>query len=245
MKKLLIALVVLALTVPAVAMATQPPKPGKPAPAPATTTYKNSAKLCKALQAANKSAFAAEFGKNGNLRNAYGKCVSAHARSKVAKVRTITLSNVVLNATGTITGAGAAGCQTSTAGCVLTSTGTLAGFLGGTYSSTFTVMWTQATANPAVTGAFCAPASGQVTVTLPGLGTLVKQETGKLCETQATGANVPHAFTGTFTVLSGTGVFSDAAGSGTSTFTQQPGTTSAQGGAVTGSETFETLTLKL
>ena len=50
---------------------------------------------------------------------------------------------------------------------------------------------------------------------------------------------------GTFTISGGTGVFAGASGSGTSSFDQKPGATSTQGGAVTDSETFNSLTIKL
>ena len=50
---------------------------------------------------------------------------------------------------------------------------------------------------------------------------------------------------GTFSVTGGTGVFAGATGLGTSTFDQKPGATSALGGAVTDSETFSSLTIKL
>lgn len=244
MKKLLIALLVVALTVPAAAMAKKPPKPGNGATPAQLAAAKNSAKICKALKSANPTTFASMFsGVNHNTRNAYGKCVSSHARTKTHTGRTITVPSFTLTSTGTVTQAGATGCQSTDAGCTLTSTGTLTGLLGGTYSSTFTILWKQATSNGA--GGFCAPASGDVTLTLTGLGTLTKHETGSVCEVGATGANVAHQLTnGQFTVTGGTGIFSGATGSGTATFTQQPGTTSAQGGAVTGSETFQSLTLK-
>jgi hypothetical protein len=51
--------------------------------------------------------------------------------------------------------------------------------------------------------------------------------------------------TGTFTISGGTGVFANATGSGTATFSRQPDTTTAQGGAVIGTETFDTLRLHL
>jgi hypothetical protein len=239
MKTLTIALLAFALLVPVAAEAKKPPK--KP-----TSTQqlvaKNSAWMCKALRAANPTAFRVAFGRNANGRNAYGKCVSAHARAKHVN-RVITIKNVRINATGTVTDAGAAGCQLSLAGCTLTSTGTLTGVVGGTYSSTFTIMWTQATSNGA--GGFCAPATGHTTLTLPGLGTITKNETGTVCEVGVTGSNVPHSFTGTFTVTGGTGLFNNASGSGTAAFTQQPGSTSALGGTVTGSEVFTSLTAQI
>jgi hypothetical protein len=242
MRKPAIVLLVAALAVPAAADAKKPPpKQSKTA----VTATKNAAKACAALRAANATLFRTTWGKNHNGRNAFGKCVSAHARAKQANP-TFTLHNLTLNSTGTVTNAGATGCQFTAAGCTVTSTGTVTGAFGGTYSSTFTILWqTTGAPNPNAPGGFCADATGDVTLTFPGLGTLTKHEVGKVCETTATGANVPHSFTGTFTVTGGTGVFNGATGSGTASWSQQPGATSAQGGAVTGSETFETLTLKL
>jgi hypothetical protein len=242
MKKMTLGLLVLALAVPVGAEAKQPPKkPKKPTTQQLAT--KNSAWLCKTLRATNPTAFrtvfgSAAFGANHNGRNAYGKCVSAHARAKHSN-RAFALKNITITGTGTVTNAGAAGCQLSASGCTLASTGTLAGIVGGTYSSTFTIMWTQATPNGH--GGFCAPAAGDTTLTLPGLGTITKHEAGTVCEVGATGLNVAHTFAGTFTVTSGTGVFSAGTGSGTATFTQQPGTTNALGGAVSASEKFTSL----
>jgi hypothetical protein len=236
MKTVTLVLLSFALLVPVAAEAKKPPK--KPVSAQQLAT-KNSAWMCKALRTANPTAFRVAFGRNANGRNAFGKCVSAHARAKNLD-RVITIRNVRINATGTVTNAGAAGCQLTSAGCTLTSSGSLTGVVGGTYTSTFTILWTQATTNGQ--GGFCAPATGQTTLTLPGLGTITKSETGTVCEVGATGLNVPHTFTGTFTVTGGTGLFNGATGAGTATFTQQPGTTSALGGTVSGSESFTSLT---
>jgi hypothetical protein len=235
MKTVTLVLLSFALLVPVAAEAKKPPK--KPVSAQLAT--KNSAWMCKALRTANPTAFRLAFGRNTNARNAFGKCVSAHARAKNLD-RVITIRNVRINATGTVTDAGAAGCQLTNAGCTLTSSGSLTGVVGGTYTSTFTILWTQATTNGQ--GGFCAPATGQTTLTLPGLGTITKSETGTVCEVGATGLNVPHTFTGTFTVTGGTGLFNGATGAGTAAFTQQPGTTSALGGTVSGSESFTSLT---
>src|SRR5207248_6014136 len=133
--------------------------------------------------------------------------------------------------------------QFTAAGCTLTSSGTLTGVAGGTFTSTFTILWMQASPNGQ--GGFCAPATGHTTLTLPGLGTITKNETGTVCEVGPTGLNVPHTFTGTFTVTGGTGVFNNASGSGTATFTQQQGSTSALGGSVSGSETFTSLSAQI
>jgi hypothetical protein len=225
-------LLVAALLIPAASLAKAPP-PKKPRSAQQQLIAKNSAKFCKALRAANPTLFKQTFGTNVNHANAYGKCVSAHARAKHT-TKTITLHNITLTGAGTVTSAGVG---------TLTASGTITGFLGGTFSSTFTFDLTQATPNGP--NSFCFPATGQVNVTLPGLGTLTKQETGKVCEVGPTGANVPHTFTGTFTVAGGTGVFANAKGTGTATFSQQPGTTTAQGGTFNGAESFDTLTIHL
>jgi hypothetical protein len=238
MKRVTLLLLAFALLVPVAAEAKKPPKP---TPAEQLAT-KNSAWMCKALRAANPTAFRVAFGLNKNGKNAYGKCVSAHARAKHLN-RVITIKNVKINSTGTVTNAGVAGCQLTVAGCTLTSSGSLTGVVGGTYTSTFTILWTQATANGQ--GGFCAPAAGQTTLTLPGLGTITKNETGTVCEVGATGLNVAHTFTGTFTVTGGTALFNNATGSGTATFTQQPGSTNALGGAVSGSESFTSLSAQI
>lgn len=238
----LMCVALLALIVPTAALAGHNPAP-KPHPtASAVAIGKNSAWLCKSLRSQDKVGFARAFGKNGNLRNAYGKCVSAHARAKSLHKVTLTFHNIVVASTGTITDAGTSGCQFTDAGCTLTSSGTLNSIVGGTYSSTWTILWKQATSNGQ--GGYCAPASGTTTLTLPIVGTLTKTEQGTVCEVGATAANVEHTLqNGTFTVSGGTGLFSGATGSGTLSFDQKPGATTAQGGAVTGSETFTTLTV--
>lgn len=246
MRKLMLVLVASALF-PAAALANN--HPGKHhqvsrGASPSQLTAKNSAWLCKSLQTQDRTAFAKSFGTNGNLRNAYGKCVSGHARGTHLHGSTFTLHNVTLTSTGTVTSAGAANCQTTTQGCTITSTGTVNGVVGGTYSTTWTILWTQATSNNQ--GGYCAPASGTTTLTFPVVGTLTKSEQGTVCEVGATGTNVEHTLNGgTFTVTSGTGMLTGATGSGTVSFDQKPGATNSMGGAVTGSETFSDLTITL
>ena len=235
MRRLIPVVAVLALFVPAAATAKQPPAAAKSA--------LNVAHMCKNLRSANPALFKQTWGTNANKSNAYGKCVSAHAHAKHHGA-TFTLHNVTLTSAGTVTNAGAANCQTTAAGCTVASAGTVSGAFLGTYTSSVTILWLQATSNGA--GGFCAPATGATTVTLTGLGTLTKSEQGTVCEVGATGVNVEHTMTnGTFTVSSGTGVFAGATGSGTSSFDQKPGATSSLGGAVTDSETFTSLTIKL
>lgn len=237
MKRVIVA-VLLAALIPVASAAAKQPNP---------KAATNAAHLCKALQAANPSLFKTTYGTNANKSNAYGKCVSAAAKSK-RHTHTITLSNIALTSTGTVLTTGTLGCQTTTAGCTLTSSGTVGGPWTGTYTSTFTILWasTLTISNGASPTGYCAPASGTVTLTLTGLGTITKQETGTVCEVGPTGVNVAHTFNnGTFTVQSGTGVFAGATGSGTTTFSQAPGVSDAVGGIVTGTETIATLTLKV
>ncbi len=235
MNKLILALTAAALLVPVAATAKKPPSPGKSA--------QNVAHMCKDLRAANPTLFRQTWGTNTTKRNAYGKCVSAHARAK-RHGRSFTLTNLTLNSSGTVTSSGAPGCQLTAAGCTVTRAGTITGAFMGTYNASVTIVWKQATPNGA--GGFCAPASGTTTLTLPALGKLTKSEQGTVCEVGATGPNAAHTMTnGTFTVTGGTGVFTGATGSGTSTLDQKPGAASAEGGTVSDSETFTSLTIKL
>lgn len=233
----------LALALPAVAVAGAG-KGHHPHHARPTSGQKNAAWMCKALRKQDASAFAKAYGKNHNRRNAYGKCVAAHARSTKTHGVTLTFHNLVVNSTGTVTSGGTNDCQFTDAGCTVTSSGSLLGVVGGTYASTWTILWKQATSNGQ--GGYCAPATGSTTLTLPNLGTLTKSEQGTVCEVGSTGSNVEHVLNGgTFTVSGGSGLLSHATGSGTVSFDQKPGDTSAEGGAVTGSETFDTLTVTL
>src|SRR5215212_4192973 len=135
MRRVTFVLLILGLLVPVSAEAKKPPKKQTPKQQLAT---KNAAWMCKSLHAANPTAFRVAFGTNTNRRNAFGKCVSAHARAKNTN-RVVTLKNLTINATGTVTNAGAANCQLSVSGCTLSSSGNLAGVVGGTYTSTFTM----------------------------------------------------------------------------------------------------------
>ncbi len=235
MKRLILLAGAVALVVATSAPAKRPPSPGKSA--------QNVAHMCKALRGANPTLFKMTWGRNHNKRNAYGKCVAAHARAK-HRGGSFTLSNLSLSSSGRVTGVGAAGCELAAAGCALTSSGTIAGAFAGTYLSSFTIFWLQKTSNGA--GGFCAPASGTTTLTIPGLGTLTKSEQGTVCEVGASGPNVEHQMTnGTFSVSAGTGVFNGATGNGAVSFDQKPGATSALGGAVSDSETFSSLVIKL
>lgn len=229
MKKTLIAAAIAALVLPVAASAHHNP------PRHSTLEAKNAAWLCKELRTHDGAAFSQAY---GGHKNAYGKCVSMHARFKHLQGRTITVHDVTVNSTGTVTSNGASGCQFTDAGCTVTSAGTLTGIPNGTYSSTWTILWKQATSNGQ--GGYCAPATGTTTLAAPFVGTLTKAEQGTVCEVGPTGTNVEHVLTnGTFTVSGGTGRLTNATGSGSVSFDQKPD------GTVTATETFSTLTVRL
>src|SRR5262249_445536 len=156
--------------IPAASYAKAPP-PKKPKSAQQVLIAKNSAQMCKALRSANPTLFKKTWGTNANRSNAYGKSVSAHARPNHLTKPTFTMRSIVLNHAGTVSSAGAG---------TLTSSGKITGFFGGTFTASFT--FTLASATPNGPSSFCYSATGTVTLTLPGLGTLTKQETGKVCE---------------------------------------------------------------
>ena len=53
---------------------------------PTPADFKNAAKYCAALRTAKGvETFRTDWGKNGNKKNAYGKCVSATAKAKAKK----------------------------------------------------------------------------------------------------------------------------------------------------------------
>ena len=53
---------------------------------PTPADFKNAAKYCKAVrESKGADAFATQYGKNANKKNAYGKCVSATAKAKAEK----------------------------------------------------------------------------------------------------------------------------------------------------------------
>jgi hypothetical protein len=110
-----------------------------------------------------------------------------------------------------------AGCQFTLAGCIVQTKGTAtSSHLGkGPYTTTLTVLWSQATSNGQ--GGFCAPATGPSTLTAANGDQLDLQNTGTVCEIGPTGSNVPHSYTGTYTITGGTGPFTSASGSGSVT----------------------------
>ena len=53
---------------------------------PVPADFKNAAKYCKAVrESKGVEAFQTQYGKNANKKNAFGKCVSATAKTKAAK----------------------------------------------------------------------------------------------------------------------------------------------------------------
>jgi hypothetical protein len=53
---------------------------------PVPADYKNAAKYCKAVRDSKGiKAFRAQYGKNANKKNAFGKCVSSTAKAKAEK----------------------------------------------------------------------------------------------------------------------------------------------------------------
>jgi len=118
---------------------------------------------------------------------------------------------------GTETSLSALGCQFTVAGCTVESNGTATSSHMGTgpYQSTLTVNWADAYSNG--DGGFCAPASGSGSITAANGNTVELSSSGTVCEVGATGSNVPHTFSGTYTITNGTGRFSGASGSGTET----------------------------
>ena len=83
---LLIVTALLALSVPAALAAPpagkgKPENPGKSTAAPGQSAEKNAAKKCKAERASlGVDAFKTKYGTNANKANAFGKCVSGHAK---------------------------------------------------------------------------------------------------------------------------------------------------------------------
>jgi hypothetical protein len=195
MKKLMLVLALVALCIPAAALAKKPP-----ARSPVLAA-KNAAWACKALQLRmGRSAFLAAYGQNRNasgsgaMRNAYGKCVSQH-RQSILRARLFEPATVTMTTTAT--------------------TVTLAGTISGgrpIASCTLAASLTLDTAH-AVTkhGVTCAPVTGTVTLTQASpAGTLQKTLTTATFCHGAAGA----ALVGRYT-LTGTGAFAGKTGTGT------------------------------
>jgi hypothetical protein len=182
----------------------------------------NAAQMCKAeRQTKGDHDFKDEWGTNANGANALGKCVSQSV--KVGKG-----SRLTEFAFGTISSFGAAGCNTSTAGCALDASGSIEGkpIAHGTFTAALLALWTSATSNG--DGGYCAPVTGTVVLS-DGTNTITEAVEGTLCEIGATGTNVGHVFTGHYTVSSGTGTYANAQGSGKLGFYQPTGTGTVAG----------------
>jgi hypothetical protein len=202
---------------------------------------RNAAFTCRVLRDTHPVGFVQAFG-------TYRRCVARQARPlRKHPPLTITLHNLTLATGGTVTAADAnAGCRQSAFGCTLAMAGGATGLLGGSYSTSWSVLWSQPSTNFA--GGFCAPATGTVTLTLPALGTLVVSSVATVCEVGPTGANVGHTLNrGKYVVAhwqgGTTGAFRRAGGAGSVSFVQQPGPSSALGGSVSGAFEFSALRL--
>ena len=179
-------------------------------------------------------AFKNTYGTNENKANAFGKCVSSAAKAGKDLSRVSKRLGQLEFATGAISSFGAAGCNTATAGCVLTASGTIEGkpIAHGTWSASLTAVWTSATANG--DGGYCAPTTGTVLLS-DGTNQLTESVQGTLCEIGPTGANVGHVFSGRATVTSGTGTYATAKGTAKLGFYQPTGSnaiTAVQRGSI-------------
>jgi hypothetical protein len=202
---------------------------------------RNAAFTCRVLRDTHPAGFVQAFG-------TYRTCVARQARPlRKHRPLTVTLHNLTLATGGSVTAVDPnAGCRQSAFGCTFAMAGSATGLLGGSYSTSWTVLWAQPSTNFA--GGFCAPATGTVSVTLPVLGTLVVSSVATVCEVGPTGANVAHTLNrGKYAVdewQAGTsGAFRRAGGEGSVSFVQQPGATSPLGGSVSGVLEFATLKL--
>ena len=203
MKKLIIVALV-ALCVPALAIAG---KPAKKPPARSPLAAKNAAWACKAIRTRmGTQAFVVAYGGNrrahgaGAMRNAFGKCVSQ-------EVRSIRRAGLFEPATGSLTITPAAAPSTTES---VTVTGTISGgrpIASGTLSGTLSVDLASARTKHGVT---CAPATGTLTLRQASpAGTLQKTlTTATFCKGAAGSALV-----GRYS-LSGTGAFAGKTGTG-------------------------------
>ena len=93
MKRLIVLIALLALAVPA-AFAAPPAGKGKPdKSATSSSESSNPAKACKAERASlGVEAFSAKYGKNHNLKNAFGKCVSGNSKTQTEEAQEDTLN---------------------------------------------------------------------------------------------------------------------------------------------------------
>ena len=124
------------------------------------------------------------------------------------------------NGSGKITDPGAPGCQSVDEGCTIRSEGTVSSrhFGRAKFSSTLKVLWKSATPNGEGTSTspagFCAPASGATDIFISKSATLNLEQVGIFCDVDASGADAPHTFNGTFFITGGTNKYAGEAGSG-------------------------------
>jgi hypothetical protein len=205
MRKLIMALVLAALCVPALSLAAKPAK--KPPSRSSLLAAKNAAWACKAIRTTmGAQAFIATYGGNrkahgaGAMRNAFGKCVSQEARL-------IRRAGLFEPATGALTVTAAAAPSTIEA---VTFTGTISGgrpIASGTVNGTLSVNLASARTKHGVT---CAPATGTLTLTQASpAGTLQKTLTSATFCKAAAGS----ALVGRYS-LTGTGAFAGKTGTG-------------------------------
>jgi hypothetical protein len=202
MKKLMLMLALVALCVPAAALAKKPP------PRSQVLAAKNAAWACKALQLRmGRQSFLAAFGENRNakgsgaMRNAFGKCVSqkrrAILRARLFEPATLTVNITAPTAPSTLE-------AVSLAGTISGGRPIVSGALAGSLSVDMAHAVTKA-------GVTCAPATGTLTLTQASpAGTLQKTlTTATFCRGPAGAALV-----GKYT-LTGTGAFAGKTGAGT------------------------------
>jgi hypothetical protein len=198
MRKVMSLLALVALCIPAAALAHRAPKPPVRSQVLAA---KNAAWACKALQTRmGRQAFLGAYGENRNargagaMRNAFGKCVSQHKRT-ILRARLFEPATVTVSTTAT----------------TVTLAGTISGgrpLASGSLAASLTVDTAHAVTKHGVT---CAPATGTLTLTQASpAGTLQKTLTSATFCRGPAGA----ALVGSYT-LAGTGAFAGKTGTGT------------------------------
>ncbi len=123
------------------------------------------------------------------------------------------------NASGSITNAGAEGCELSVDGCFLTLEGTIQGqgIGNGSYITTLIVQWGAALDNSSA-GSQCAPASGETIFTTADGSEVTLGYAGFICELLSDANPTPQTFNGSFIVTDANKRFSGVQGSGRITF---------------------------
>jgi hypothetical protein len=198
MKKAMLVLALVALCIPAAALAKRAPKP--PARSQVLAA-KNAAWACKALRLRmGRQAFLAAYGVNrtargaGAMRNAYGKCVAQHRRA-ILRARLFEPATVTMTSAST----------------TVSLAGTISGgrpIASGALAASLTLDTAHAVTKAGIT---CTPATGTVTLTQASpVGTLEKTlTTATFCHGAAGAALVGHY------TLTGTGAFAGKTGAGT------------------------------